>query len=165
MLTMLEDRTKGYALGADDYLVKPVEREQLRRVIARYHHPEEQRSALLVDDDQAVRDTVSHALQSSGWEIQQAENGQEALDQLARHEPSLILLDLMMPVMDGFDFLIEKQANERWRNIPVIVLTAKDLSEDEKHTLSGRVQQVFSKDPQSQDDLLSLVGETVRKAS
>ena len=67
MLTMMEDKTKAYALGATDYLVKPVEREQLRRVVSRYHSPENSVTALLVDDDKAVRDTVSHALTGSGW--------------------------------------------------------------------------------------------------
>jgi CheY-like chemotaxis protein/anti-sigma regulatory factor (Ser/Thr protein kinase) len=165
MLTMMEDKTKAYSLGATDYLVKPVEREQLRRVVSRYHTPEKSATALLVDDDEAVRDTVSHALTGSGWTVRQASNGQEALDSLTDATPTLILLDLMMPVMDGFDFLIEKQADARWRDIPVIVLTAKDLSEEEKRVLSGRVEQVFEKDAQSHEDLLGLVSELARKAS
>ncbi len=165
MLTMMEDKTKAYSLGATDYLVKPVEREQLRRVVSRYHTPEKSATALLVDDDEAVRDTVSHALTGSGWNVRQASNGQEALDSLTDATPTLILLDLMMPVMDGFDFLIEKQADARWRDIPVIVLTAKDLSEEEKRVLSGRVEQVFEKDAQSHEDLLGLVSELARKAS
>jgi CheY-like chemotaxis protein len=71
----------------------------------------------------------------------------------------------MMPVMDGFDFLIEKQADARWRDIPVIVLTSKDLSEEEKRVLSGRVEQVFAKDAQSHKDLPGLVSELARQAS
>jgi CheY-like chemotaxis protein len=77
----------------------------------------------------------------------------------------LILLDLMMPVMDGFDFLIKKQADARWRDIPVIVLTSKDLSEEEKRVLSGRVEQVFAKGAQLHKDLPGLVSEPARQAS
>jgi signal transduction histidine kinase/DNA-binding response OmpR family regulator len=164
MLTMLEDQNKAYSLGATDYLVKPIGRDQLRRVVSKYYSEGESPMALLVDDDQAVRNTVSHALKSSGWKVVQAANGQEALESLSEHPPSLILLDLMMPVMDGFDFLIEKHADERWRDIPVIVLTAKDLTEEDKRVLSGRVEQVFEKDPKSHDQLLSLISNLARKA-
>jgi signal transduction histidine kinase/DNA-binding response OmpR family regulator len=164
MLTMLEDQSKAYSLGATDYLVKPIERDQLRRVVSRYYSEDESSMALLVDDDQAVRNTVSHALTNSGWTVVQAANGQEALESLSEHPPSLILLDLMMPVMDGFDFLIEKHANERWRDIPVIVLTSKDLTEEDKRILSGRVEQVFEKDAQSHDQLLGLISNLTRKA-
>lgn len=157
MLTMMDDKTKAYSLGATDYLVNPIKREQLRRVVHRYYSPESSTTALLVDDDPAVRDTVSHALTNSGWKVAQASNGEEALASLGESIPSLILLDLMMPVMDGFDFLVEKHANKLWRDIPVIVLTAKDLTEEDRRVLSGRVEQVFEKDAQSHDQLLSLV--------
>ena len=165
MLTMLEDQSKAYSLGATDYLVKPIERDQLRRVVSRYYSEGELSMALLVDDDQAARNTVSHALKKGGWTVVQAANGQEALESLSEKSPSLILLDLMMPVMDGFDFLIEKHADERWRDIPVIVLTAKDLTEEDKRVLSGRVEQVFEKDAKSHDQLLGLISNLAQKAS
>ncbi len=164
MLTMLEDKTKAYSLGASDYLVKPIERAQLRQVVSKYQSPQSPARALLIDDDQALRDTVSHTLASCGWEVEEATNGREALEQLAVVTPTLILLDLMMPIMDGFEFLIEKHANEAWRDIPVIVLTAKDLTEEDKRILSGRVEQVFEKDAQSHEQLRGLVSGLVRQA-
>jgi PAS domain S-box-containing protein len=161
MLTMLDDKTRGYSLGATDYLVKPVDRDQLRSVVSRYHAPEAPGTALLVDDDPAVRETVSSALSTAGWQVETAENGRVALARLAENRPSLILLDLMMPVMDGFDFLIELHANPDWREIPVIVLTAKDLSAEDRRSLSGRVEQIVEKDTWSHEQLASLVQKLV----
>ena len=140
-----------------DYLVKPVDGEQLRRVLGRFGTPDEQCTALLVDDDPAVRDRAAHALTASGWKALEADNGRVALQQLQSGNPDLILLDLMMPVMDGFEFLLELHANPDWRDIPVIVLTAKDLTAEDRRALSGRVEQVVEKDAWSHDRLLELV--------
>ena len=157
MLTMLDDQSRGYSLGATDYLVKPVDREQLRGVLSRYYAPEAPSTALLVDDDEAVREMLSHTLAASGWEVLEAENGRAALDRMETTRPTLILLDLMMPVMDGFDFLTELRAREDWRDIPVIVLTAKDLSAEDRRVLSGRVEQIVEKDAWSLEELVGLV--------
>jgi PAS domain S-box-containing protein len=157
LLTMLDDEVKGYSLGATDYLVKPVDRDQLRRVVSRYHAPEAPATALLVDDDPAVRETVSSALSTAGWQVEAAENGRVALDRMAAGRPTLILLDLMMPVMDGFEFLVELHANPEWRDIPVIVLTAKDLTDEDRRALSGRVEKIVAKDACSHEQLADLV--------
>jgi len=157
LLTMLDDKSKGYSLGATDYLVKPVERDALRSVLSRYHAPDVARTALLVDDDPAVRHSVSHTLSAEGWEVLEAENGKAALEQIRESRPTLVLLDLMMPVMDGFDFLVELHAHAEWRDIPVIVLTAKDLTDADRRVLSGRVEQIFEKDAWSHEQLVGLV--------
>ena len=157
MLTMLENRMKAYSLGATDYLVKPIDRDRLREVVTRLHNPGSAQSVLLIDDDKNVRDLVSRSLADAGWEVVEAENGQVGLERLTQAHPSVILLDLMMPVMDGFDFLLAKHASEEWRDIPVVVMTAKDLTEDDRRLLSGRVEQVFEKDAQSLEQLTSLV--------
>ena len=158
MVTMLEDRSKAYSLGATDYLVKPVDRGQLGKLVAGYYSADRTPRALLVDDDDAVRDMVSRLLITDGWEVDQAADGQVALEQLAKADSyDLILLDLMMPVMDGFEFLLEMHASEKWQGIPVIVLTAKDLTNSERQMLDGRVQQVFEKDTMSHDELATLV--------
>ena len=157
MLTMVDDEARGYSLGATDYLVKPVDRDRLRDVVSRYRKTEESHTALVVDDDPAAREIVGNALRSAGWSIHEAADGQQALDRLAEGRPELILLDLMMPVMDGFDFLVELHTHPEWREIPVIVLTAKDLSPEDRRVLSGRVEQVFEKGAESQDQLLGLI--------
>jgi CheY-like chemotaxis protein len=157
MVTMLDDHSKAYSLGATDYLVKPVDRAQLGKMVSRYHSESSTPRVLVVDDDDSVRDVVSRTMAGDGWDVDQAANGEEALVHLAASIPDLILLDLMMPTMDGFEFLIEKHASEQWRDIPVIVLTAKDLTASDKELLSGRVQQVHEKETMSHEELASLV--------
>ena len=96
-------------------------------------------------------------LEKSGWQVLEAGNGREALDQLEKLRPGLILLDLMMPVMDGFDFLLEMRANEDWQDIPVIVLTAKNLTVEDRQMLSGKVEQVLEKGASSHEQLIELL--------
>jgi CheY-like chemotaxis protein len=157
MLTMLDDKSKGYTLGATDYLTKPVDRDQLHTALARFHTPHESCSVLLVEDDPDTREVMVRALEKDGWAVTEAGNGREALDRLAQKKPQLILLDLMMPVMDGFDFLLEMRANAAWQDIPVIVLTAKDLTEEDRRVLSGRVEEIVEKGARSHEQVVNLI--------
>jgi len=157
MVTMVDDKTRGYSLGATDYLTKPVDREMLLQMLSRYHPAEQHRTVMLVEDDDDTRKMMSRTLDKAGWVVTEAGNGREALDQLALETPRLILLDLMMPVMDGFDFLLEMRANPEWQDIPVIVLTAKDLTDEDRRVLSGRVEQVVAKGACSREHLMNLV--------
>jgi CheY-like chemotaxis protein len=92
-------------------------------------------------------------LEASGWEVRQAEHGREALEHLQHQQPSMILLDLMMPVMDGFEFLVERQKYPKLVSIPVIVVTAKELNAAEVQQLRGTVSRVMQKGAYSQEDL------------
>jgi PAS domain S-box-containing protein len=157
MLSMIDDKSKGFALGATDYLTKPVDREQLHNALARHYTPGEPSSVLLVEDDQPTREMMARTLEKTDWDVSEAGNGREALEQLARQKPRLILLDLMMPVMDGFDFLLEMRAKAEWQDIPVIVLTAKDLSGEDRRVLSGRVEQIVEKVACSNDQVVNLI--------
>jgi PAS domain S-box-containing protein len=157
MLTMVDDKSKGYSLGATDYLTKPVDRAQLHNALTHYCTPGEPCSALLVEDDQATREIMVRTLKEADWHVSEAGNGREALDQLAREIPQVILLDLMMPVMDGFEFLLEMRANVKWQDIPVIVLTAKDLTEEDRRMLSGRVEQIVEKGASTHEQLVGLI--------
>jgi len=157
MLTIIDDKNKGYALGATDYLSKPIDKDQLKTTLARYCKPDESGSVLLVEDDAAARQVIAKSVRDSGWQVMEASNGREAIDSLSRDKPGLILLDLMMPVMDGFEFLLEMRAHEDWRDLPVIVLTAKDLTEEDRCVLSGRVEQVIEKGAQSHEQVLASV--------
>ena len=157
MLTMLDDKNKGYSLGATDYLVKPVDKKQLQAILSRYYETEKPCSVLLVEDDPSTRDMIKRALAKTDWEAVEADNGQVALDEIGARRPDLILLDLMMPVMDGFDFLIELHANADWRSIPVVVLTAKDLTDEDRRMLSGRVEQILEKDAWTNDQIVTLI--------
>jgi signal transduction histidine kinase/CheY-like chemotaxis protein len=157
MLTVADDKSRGYSLGATDYLTKPVDRDRLHDALARYLAPGEPCSVLLVEDDEATREMIARTLEKSGWQVREATNGREALDQLAQEEPRLILLDLMMPVLDGFDFLLEMRANAEWQQIPVIVLTAKDLTEEDRRILSGRVEQIVEKGACTHEQVVNLI--------
>jgi len=157
MLTMVDDKSRGYSLGATAYLTKPVDRDQLHHALARYHTPGEPCAVLLVEDDPATREMMVRTLENADCRVSEAGNGREALDRLAREIPQLILLDLMMPVMDGFDFLLEMRANAEWQNIPVIVLTAKDLTAEDRRLLSGRVEQIVDKGACAHEQLVNLI--------
>jgi CheY-like chemotaxis protein len=107
---------------------------------------------------------MARTLEKADWQVIEAGNGREALDLLARQKPRLILLDLMTPVMDGFDFLLEMRANAEWQDIPVIVLTAKDLTEEDRRVLSGRVEQIVEKGAFAHDQLVSLIHQVIDPA-
>ena len=100
---------------------------------------------------------MARTLEKSGWTVSEAGNGREALERLVQQKPRLILLDLMMPVMDGFDFLLEMRGKPEWQDIPVIVLTAKDLTEEDRRILSGRVEQIVEKGACDHEQVVSLV--------
>ncbi len=161
MLTMVDDKSKGYTLGATDYLIKPVEHDRLHNALSRYYTQGEPCPVLLVEDDQPTREMMARALEKVGWQVSEAGNGREALDRLARQKPRLILLDLMMPVMDGFDFLLAMRANAEWQDIPVIVLTAKDLTDEDRRVLSGRVEQIVEKGAHAHEQVVRLIRQAV----
>ena len=107
MVSMLDDRDIGYALGAADYLTKPFDREKLVLALRRFRQGSSPRPVLVVEDDPATREVVRRALERDGWIVSEADNGRRALESLSRSVPDLIVLDLMMPEMDGFEFVAE----------------------------------------------------------
>jgi CheY-like chemotaxis protein len=157
LMTIVDEKNRGYALGAADYLMKPVDRGKLIDTL-RSVCGERAGKVLLVDDDDVVRRSVRHALEPLGWQVTEAENGQLALQALAAARPDAIILDLMMPQMDGFAFLDQLRAAADWRDIPVVVLTAKDLTEDDRSRLNGGVERIIQKS--ERDEMLrQLAGE------
>ncbi|HLB54895.1 MAG TPA: response regulator, partial [Gemmatimonadales bacterium] len=153
MLTVMDDRSLGFALGASEYVTKPIDRDQLRRLLRKYRH-QGACDVLVVEDDPGTRELLRRLVENEGWTAATAENGRVALEEVGRKTPSLILLDLMMPVMDGCQFATELRKCEAWRSIPVIVLTAKDLTAEERRLLNGDVQGVLQKGALSRDELL-----------
>ncbi|MEK6237715.1 MAG: response regulator, partial [Planctomycetales bacterium] len=109
---------------------------------------------LIIDDDEPTRKMLRRMLESEGWNVSHAEDGQIALRRLERELPHMILLDLMMPNMDGFEFLRRFQANDNWKDIPVIVLTAKELTDQDREQLTGSVRNILQKSPQECDRLM-----------
>ena len=156
MLTFLESRSAGLALGAADYLVKPVETSRLVQVIRR-HCGALPATILVVEDDEPTRDVMRRVLTGAGNSVHTARNGRDALEVLAEARPDLILLDLMMPEVDGFTFLDQIRSQEQHRDIPVVVVTAKHLSPDERQRLEGATQQLLRKGEFSSQELMSAV--------
>jgi len=158
MTSIVEERNKGIALGAEDYLVKPVTRHQLATTLNKYHIGDEsQNLVMIIDDDDIARDTMAEILKLEGWRVFKAENGRVALEQLENKKPSIILLDLLMPEMDGFEFVTHLRQQEKWRSIPVVVLTATKLSAEDQARLHNYVETIFQKESYSRDKLLSII--------
>jgi CheY-like chemotaxis protein len=144
LMSMVDHKNRGYALGAADYLVKPVDRSKLVETLTGICGSAAGR-ALLVDDDDLVRRSVRQALEPIGWKVREAENGRIAVDALAAARPDVIILDLMMPQMDGFELLDELRARTDWQDIPVVVITAKELTDADRDRLNGGVERVIQK--------------------
>ena len=145
MVTMVDEQNLGFSLGANDYLTKPVEPARLSAVLRRLC-PQADATILIVEDDPAVRDRLSHMVAEGGWRPVLAENGREALDLQNDLDPHLIVLDLIMPEMDGFQFLTALREHGRWQDVPVVVITAKELTQADRDQLNGSVARVFMKD-------------------
>jgi len=145
MLTVLDEQRLGFALGAANYLTKPVDRQRLVDAVRRVAAPGEGDGVLVVEDDPDTRAALRRTLERAGWSVTEAENGRVALERLAARIPRLVLLDLMMPEMDGFDFLDAVRRQPALRSLPVIVLTAKDLTEDDRRRLNGGVDRIVQK--------------------
>ena len=162
LLTMTDERNLGFALGASEYLTKPIDRDQLAEVLRTYEGGDRSAPALVVDDESANRDILRKGLERAGWPVVEAENGRVALERVAEAVPRLILLDLMMPVMDGFEFVVELRKNEAWRQVPVLVITAKEITAEDRVRLEGHVSRILRKGSFGQEELLREVRKLVR---
>ena len=155
MLTIVNETEMGYTLGAVEYLTKPIDRDRLTTVVAKYRPAIGSSQVLIVEDDDATRQVLRRTLVKQGWSATDAPNGRLALQAIGKGPPpSLILLDLMMPEMDGFEFLSELRKTPDWEGIPVVVLTSKDLSGDERAWLTGKVERILQKGAFHRDALL-----------
>ena len=159
MITMADDRSTGYALGASEYLTKPIDREKLSASVQRYRHGSQ--IVLVVEDDDDTREMMVRTLANDGWKVREAANGRVALGRVNEAVPDLILLDLMMPEMDGFEFISRVRAESRWRRIPVIVVTAKTLTTEDLARLNGQVQHLVHKGEYSGKAVLAALDELV----
>jgi len=156
IVTIEDDQILGTALGAVDYLLKPVDYDRLLTLLQLYC-TSSPNSVLVVEDNTENREMIGRQLTKAGWNVTEAENGRRALDVIQTEQPSVILLDLMMPEMDGFEFLRELRQHPQWRSLPVIVLTAKDLTVEERQWLSEQTQRICSKGSTSRQLLLEQI--------
>ena len=146
MVTVVDEKNLGFALGASDYLIKPIEWDRLIAVLekTRRHRPGSQ-VLLVVEDDPDTREMLRRAAEKQGCTVIEAENGRVGLECIAAQVPGIILLDLLMPEMDGFTFMEELQRRPDCRHVPVIVVTAQDLTPDDRRRLNGHVVQILQK--------------------
>jgi PAS domain S-box-containing protein len=145
MVTIEGDRALSTTLGAVDYLVKPVDYDRLMTLLEPYQTNSAPTSVMVVEDNPENREMICRQLTKAGWRVLPAQHGIEALALMQTEEPGVILLDLMMPEMDGFEFLRQLRQHPQWRSLPVIVLTAKDLTTEERQWLDSQTQRIYQK--------------------
>ncbi len=153
MMTIVDDKHMGFALGAADYLTKPIEWPRLTAAIRRCGHGPE-RTVLIVEDDLTTREMLRRNLEKEGWHVSEAANGRDGLQAITADMPALILLDLMMPEMDGFEFMEALRRRDDGRHTPVIVITAKDLTDEDRRRLNGQVERIIQKGTHTPADIV-----------
>ena len=166
VMSMVDDRNIGFTLGAAEYLTKPIDYQRLDRLLNRFQaeslHPlPATKQILVVEDDTTTREMFRRMLEREDWTVIEAENGKIALETLSTQRPDLVLLDLMMPEVDGFQFIAEVRRNSEWRSLPIVVITAMDLSPNDRLRLNGDVEQVLKKGAYHRDELLREVKDLV----
>jgi len=157
MVSMVDNQSMGYTLGATDYMTKPIDRDRLVHILGKHSGVTPPGSVLIVEDDPSTREMLRRMVEKEGWAAVEAENGRAALERIADVTPDVILLDLMMPVMDGFDFVLELRKVESWRTIPIVVVTAKDITDDDRRRLTGNVERILQKGSYDREELLEEV--------
>lgn len=157
MTTKLGDRDLAITFGAADFFNKPLDFDRLLHSLERYRDAESTPKVLIVEDEPTAREIVRRRLEGDGWGVAEARNGKEALTYLQNNSASIILLDLMMPKMDGFTFIEELKKNPEWQNIPVIVTTAKDLTVEERERLNVHALRILEKGSYDKTDLMTAI--------
>ncbi len=153
LATILDEKNKGFALGANDYLVKPISHKQLLETVRKYSGSGKEISVLVIDDDIDTRLYIRNILEKEKYKVVEAGNGQVGLEVLRKSSIDIVILDLMMPIMDGFEFLENMEKTLFWGKVPVLVITAKDLSAENHQRLNGRVSQILQKNAYSAEEL------------
>ncbi len=157
MLTIVDDKQMGFALGAADYFTKPIDFSRLHQVLEKYRKPNDRQSVLIVEDHAETREMLRRLLEKEAWAVLEAQNGKVGLEKLDGQAPALILLDLMMPEMDGFEFMDALRRRADGKDVPVIVITAKDLTEEDRRRLNGGVERIIQKGAASREQLLETI--------
>jgi len=165
MLTMVNNTEMGFSLGADDYMLKPVDRTGFVATLRKYCTANTSPSVLVVEDDATTREMLRTSLEKEHFTVTEATNGREGLQQLEKMRPALILLDLMMPEMDGFQFTREVRSHPEWRSIPILVMTAKDIDADDRAKLDGQVSRILQKGACDREELLGEISRRITRAT
>jgi DNA-binding response OmpR family regulator len=167
VVSVVDNPALGTALGALDYFVKPVDPKELVNRLSNYNFKRKaggrQTCVLVVDDEAANRDWLKQVLEPAGFKAILANGGQEAIQMAKSRKPDLVMLDLLMPNVDGFDVVAALGENEATREIPIIVLTAKHLNEADFDQLNGRVSTILKRETTGAVELLGQLQVILRK--
>ncbi|MHB8589700.1 MAG: response regulator [Candidatus Dormibacteraceae bacterium] len=165
VVSVVDNPRLARALGALDYFVKPVDRQALLSRLGRYAFTtkvgQEEIRILLVDDEPANLELLESILQPAGFTVLRAAGGQEGVEMARANQPHLILLDLLMPEVTGFDVVAALRGDEATRSIPIMVLTAKDLTEEDRRQLNGQVAAVFERNSLAGAELIGWLHQLV----
>jgi len=162
MMTIVDDKNLAFSLGAAEYLTKPIDWERLNVLLEKYRRTAASRTVLVIDDDPQARDLLKRALEKNGWQVYEAENGSAGLAAFTTRRPALILLDLLMPEMDGFEFMHELRRRPEGGHVPVIVITSKNITAEDRQRLNGHVTQILQKGGYSIEQLLEEIQRLVQ---
>jgi CheY-like chemotaxis protein len=164
--SIIEDESKGFSLGAADYLVKPITESELLRALDRVEHRSPVQTVLIVDDEPDAVRLVRRVLESrSGYRVLEAMSGAQAIAAIRDQRPDAVLLDLMMPEIDGFAVLEQMKSSSLTRHIPVIVITAKELTDEDRTRLQGKVTALFNKGGLNAESLLGEIAAALSRLS
>lgn len=166
MISIADDLRRAFALGAAAYLTKPIDLKRLVATLQTCQQAHDDSAAdrvLLVEDDRATRALLRRTLEAANWTVFEAGDGCSALVAVREHSPALIVLDLMLPGMDGFEFITELRAVAVWQAIPVIVVTALELTPSDRQRLNGYVEHILQKNAADIDTFLRSVCSQVRR--
>lgn len=162
MASILDERERGISMGADEYLTKPLPRGQLVKILHKHTDTPPGGSLLVVEDDVDVREKLCRSLREQGWGVTESGDGADALKRIRERRPDLVILDLMLPTIDGFGVLEELRKDSELMQIPVIVLTAAHLAQDEQLRLQEGAEQVLQKGSYDPNKLLRTIRALVR---
>ncbi len=162
MLTILDSRSTGLALGAVDYIVKPVEPSRIVKIVRR-HCGSLPANVLIVEDHAPTRDLMRRVITHAGHTVAEAVDGEHGLVMLEASRPDVVILDLMMPKVDGLTFLERVRARDELADIPVVVVTAKTLTREERKRLEGSAQQIIAKGAFSSEELMKAVKRQIKQ--
>jgi PAS domain S-box-containing protein len=165
MVTINDDKKRGYALGAAAYLTKPVDMVQLSGLLHQFRGDCDRGNILIVDDDEDSRDFVARRLSEWGWHVTCAEDGEKGLEKISVEVPALIILDLMMPEMDGFEFLERLRTEEKWAEIPVVILSGRDLTIEQRNSLNQRVSNIVFKASEGGGEWIGNLADSIHKCT
>jgi DNA-binding response OmpR family regulator len=167
MLTVVDERDRAFVMGASDYLVKPIDQRRLIEVVQAHRSTEAvpddagEAPVLIVEDDDALRELLRRTLEEEGFYVTVAATGREALERVDERRPAAVLLDLILPEIDGIQVVSALRASPDQHTIPIVVLTASELSDQERARLNAAVDQILQKGSVSHVDLVRQVRDAV----